>query len=242
MKVDVLFYPHYGAIVPLNDKIVVVLDILRATSTIVSALANGALEVIPVLEPSEAVDLVRGLGIRECVTGGERKGFKVDGFELGNSPLEYSEAKVAGKKVILSTSNGTKAIKWTQNAAEVIIGSYLNVQTVVDYLATKDQDLMIVCSGQEMKLGLEDLACAGLIAQKLESAHGAELTDAAKVARFTAEQAAVAGIGSFVKSTEHGRYLAQIGMEQDLESCVALDRYPILPKYRNGKIVIGERQ
>lgn len=242
MKVDVLFYPQYGTAAPLSDKTVVVLDILRATSTIVSALANGALEVIPVLEPSEAVGLLRGLGVRECVTGGERKGFKVEGFELGNSPMEYSHDKVSGKKVILCTTNGTKAIKWTQNASEVIIGAYLNLQTVVDYLGKKAQDLVIVCSGREMTLGLEDLACAGLIAQQLETAHGAELTDAAKVARFAAEQASLEGIGSFVKATEHGQYLAEIGMGSDLESCVALNQYPILPKYKNGKIVIGERQ
>lgn len=242
MKVDVYLYPQGGSSA-MNDKNVVILDVLRATSTIVTALAHGALEVIPVLEPVEAVDLVRGIGSTECVTGGERKGYKIEGFDHGNSPLEYTEASIGGKKVILTTTNGTKAVKWVQAAAEVLIGSYLNAGAVARYLIEDQRDTVIVCAGREGNMSLEDLACAGKITALLKAAiPSLEMTDAAQTAYWISERADQTGLERFIGETEHGRYLAEIGMVPDIQACTALDRYPILPRYRNGKIYIGERQ
>lgn len=242
MKVDVYFYPHGGS-AALNDKNVVVLDVLRATSTIVTALSHGAIEVIPVLEPVEAVDLLRGIGSTDCVTGGERKGYKIEGFDFGNSPLEYTEDSISGKKVILTTTNGTKAIKWVQGAAEVLIGSYLNVSAIADYLREDQRDTVIVCSGREGNFSLEDLACAGKITALLKEAiPSLEMSDAAQTACWISERADQTGLEKFIGETEHGRYLKEIGMASDIKACSALDQHPILPHYRNGKIYIGERQ
>lgn len=240
MKIDVLLYPQSSVGPNLNDKKVVVLDILRATSTILTALANRAVEVIPVIEPSEVVDLVKSIGAAECVTGGERRGFKIEGLELGNSPAEYTEDKVAGKKVILCTTNGTKAIKWAQSASELIVGSYLNIQAVVDYLKDSTQDVVIVCSGREQNLSMEDLACAGMIIQMLEQrCPNLELTDAATVARIIAEKSVLASLTQFIKETEHGRYLIENGMEPDIAVCTILNQFSIVPKYSNGRVSLN---
>jgi 2-phosphosulfolactate phosphatase len=239
MKADVLLYPQaFSNQVP-GDKKVVVIDVLRATSTIVTALAHRAVEVIPVNEPSEAIELVRSIGTQECILGGEQKGFKIEGFDLGNAPAEYTEAKVAGKKVILCTTNGTRAVKRVQGAAEVLVASYLNLQTVVDYLEENDKDFLIICAGREQNISLEDLACAGMLIRLLKAhRNDLQLSDGAAVADFIAGQAQAEGLEDFLKSTEHGKYLIQIGMESDIRDCVALNQYPLLPRFLNGKIMV----
>jgi 2-phosphosulfolactate phosphatase len=239
MKADVLLYPQALSNQVPGDKKVVVIDVLRATSTIVTALAHRALEVIPVNEPSEAIELVRSIGTKECILGGEQKGFKIEGFDLGNTPADYTEEKVAGKKVILCTTNGTRAVKRAQGAAEVLVASYLNLQAVVDYLGESDKDLLIVCAGREQNVSLEDLSCAGMLIRLL-TAHrnDLQLSDGATVAGLIAGQAQAEGLEDFIKSTEHGRYLIQIGMEPDIRDCVTLNQYPLVPRFLNGKIVV----
>ena len=239
MQIDVLLAPQLASNRELGEKRVVVLDILRATSTITTALANQALAVIPVVEPVEATDLARSIGLKECVVGGERKGLKIEGFELGNSPLEYTKDQVGGKKVILCTTNGTKAIKWAQGAAEVLIGSLLNFQTLVEYLKTKTEDLVIVCSGRDSNMSMEDLACAGLIIEALEQMETAHyLTDPALLALYTCEHVHKVGLKKFISQTEHGRYLAEIGLAEDVAICSSLAQYSILPRLVDGQIKI----
>ena len=240
MRIDVLVLPHSNNNWDWVDKKVVVLDVLRASCTSVTALGNRAIEVIPVVETAEAIELAKSLGYSECVVGGERKGLKIEGFELGNSPAEYSEAKVAGKKVILCTTNGTKAIKNFQGASEVLIGSFLNAQTIADYVkeSVARMHLVLVCSGRDQHLCLEDLACAGLIVKLLEEAGVViEWTDSAKMASYVWEKAAP-DLAEFIRGTEHGRYLSEIGLAGDIPDCLALNRYPLLPRYSNGKVSI----
>ncbi|HEY8464281.1 MAG TPA: 2-phosphosulfolactate phosphatase [Bacillota bacterium] len=238
MKVDVLLYPQALTNQVFADKKVVVIDVFRATSTIITALAHQATEVIPVNEPAEAIELMRSIGTQECVIGGEHKGFKIDGFNLGNSPAEYTEDVIGGKKVILCTTNGTKAVKRAQSADEVLIGAFLNIQSVIDNLRSSNQDVLVVCAGREQHVSLEDLTCAGMIIQALSSDQGVELTDAALIARLVAGQAQPE-LTSFLKNSEHGRYLMEIGMTADVEACAVLNKFAILPRYTDGKIVAG---
>jgi 2-phosphosulfolactate phosphatase len=236
LKVDVVVVPSNNSNVNLAGKKVVVIDVLRATSTIVTALGNKALEVIPVIEPVEVADLQRIIGPRECLTGGERKGLKIEGFDLGNSPAEYTEERVQGKKLILCTTNGTKAIKWAQGASEVYIGSFLNIQAIIEQLRGSGQDLILICSGRDQNVSLEDLACAGMMTQLLQDEANI-LTDAAKLALYVWEKASP-NLEDFVKQTQHGRYLKEIEMEEDIGRCLELNKYPLLPKYCNGRISI----
>ena len=236
MQIEVLMIPQVSGNWEMFEKRVVVLDILRATSTIVTALGNKALEVIPTIETDEVIELAKTLGSSECVTGGERKGMKITGFDLGNSPLEYTPAKVAGKKVIMSTTNGTRAIKSAQGASEVLIGSFLNLQILVDHLKKVDQDTLIICSGRNNYLSLEDLACAGAIIDRLQEQVDNEFaTDATKLSHYVWKHAQH-DLEGFINATQHGRYLKEIGMEADLSVCSAFDEIPILPRYQNGKI------
>jgi 2-phosphosulfolactate phosphatase len=238
MKADVLLYPQALTYQSFNEKKVVVIDVLRATSTIVTALANQAIQVIPVIEPTEAIQLSRSFGVSECILGGEQKGFKIEGFEVGNSPAEYDAATVAGKKVILCTTNGTKAIKWAQGAAEVLIGSYLNSRALTDYLIQSDQDVLFVCAGRKLNVCLEDLACAGMLVQSLKKRRGdLELTDAATVAMLVTERAQTTTLEQFFAATQHGRYLIEVGMAADLHECAVLDKFAVVPRYSDGKII-----
>lgn len=236
MLLDVLVLPQLRN----RDQVkrFVVLDILRATSTIVTALNNGATEIIPVQENEEALNLVRNIGRNICLLGGEWKGYKIEGFDLGNSPLEYTRERVSDKKVVLCTSNGTKAIKGIQSGAEVLIGSYLNMNQLVDYLVKNIQDTTLVCSGSDGNLSLEDLACAGMVIRLVTKAIEVDLTDSAKVALFIAKQSEKTSLEKFVSETEHGRYLIENGMSQDLKVCTALNSTPVLPRFEGGRIHI----
>ncbi len=240
MEINVLLLPQTNNSWERVEKRAVVIDVLRASSTIVTALANNATEIIPTVESNEVIDLVHRLGAGECVTGGERKGYKIEGFELGNSPLEYTKAKVGGKKVLFCTSNGTRAIKNAQGAAEVLIGSFLNINALVDYLKTSDQDLTLICAGMGNNMSLEDLALAGMIIHLLqESQTNLHLTDEAKVAKYVWENA-MHNLDAFIRNTKHGRYLAEIGMAEDIEACITLNKSTIIPRYYNGKISLKD--
>lgn len=234
MQVEVLVAPSNQAM-NLADKKVVVIDVLRATSTIVTAFGNKALEIVPVVEPAEVAELIKRFGPGEFLSGGERKGLKIEGFDLGNSPFEYTEERVGGRKIVLSTTNGTKAIKMAQNACELYIGSFLNIRAVTEALRGSSQDVVLICSGRDHSLCLEDLACAGLIVESLENDMGNNMTDSAKLARFVWEKAQ-ADVEGFIKQTQHGRYLAEIGMKEDIGRCLAFNKYSIVPQYSNGKI------
>lgn len=239
MLIDVILLPALTGTRALSGQIAIVLDILRATSTMVTALGNHALEVIPVAEPKAAFDLQQRIGVERCILGGERKGYKIPGFDLGNSPAEYTEAKISGKTVILSTSNGTKAALWAKEAREVLIGSFLNMGAICDYLQScpVPKDITIVCSGREGNFSLEDFTGAGMIVSLAGS--NCELTDTAKVALFTYEKARESGLTVFVGQAEHGRYLKEIGMESDIALCTELNQYPILPRMGEGAIRIA---
>ncbi len=241
MEADVtMVLPQLNGNPELNGKKAVVIDALRATSTMVTALQNKATEVIPVMEPAEVVDLVRNIGAEECVSGGERRGLRIDGFDLGNSPREYLEEKIGGKKVILCTTNGTRAVKLAQGAAEVLIGCFLNLGAVVEYLKACDQDTVFVCAGRGSHgLSLEDLVCAGGMIDRLKRAGlDLQLTDAAATALLAFQKAARTGLAGFLRQTDNGRNLIAIGLEEDIDACAAVDSMPLLPRYVNGKVAV----
>lgn len=238
--IDVVLLPAWAGTKPHAGQLAVVLDIFRATSTMVTALGNHALQVIPVAEPEAAFELQRKFGAGQCILGGERKGFKIPGFDLGNSPAEYSEDVVSGKTVIISTSNGTQAALWAKDAGEVFIGSFLNMGAIVDHLKSRlnsgnsAPDITIVCAGRVGNFSLEDFTGAGMIVHL--AGNGCELTDTAKVALLTYEKARQSGITAFTSQAEHGRYLKEIGMESDIALCTEVDKFSILPRMADGVI------
>lgn len=245
MKIDVVLSAGMKAKHDFSGQIVVVIDVLRATSTILTALTNGCLEVIPVQKVADALALAERVGRDQFLLGGERKGIPIPGFDLGNSPLEYTRERVEGKKVILCTTNGTKALNETKGAAEVIIGSFLNITRVASYLKETEKDITLFCSGQDGGLAIEDLLCAGQIIKKLlfitKNATIPELTDAGRVALITYKQhLANKNKGPIIAMAQsgHGQYLASIGFNDDLLHCSQVDALPNLAEYKNGSVVL----
>jgi len=211
----------------------VVIDVLRATSTVITALSNGARSVIPVSNIEEALELKHRHP--EYIIAGERGGQRIEGFQLGNSPTEYAEAVVRDKTIVLTTSNGTNAIIHASNLAErVLIASFLNLTTVVHELAGYDSstNIAIVCAGNNGEISYEDTQVAGAIISKLTKNRAHYLSDSSKIAMKLWHALKKPNF-----SGEHAKKLSQLGFDKDLEFCQKVDYIPILAELRDGKII-----
>lgn len=215
----------------LRDQTIVVLDVLRAGSSIASALANGAKEIIPVNTVERAVKISGSLFGDHILRGGERNGRIIEGFDLGNSPLEYTREKVEGKAIIYSTTNGSRAIDKARYAREVAIGGFVNLSSLLDFLRNSGRDAIILCSGHIGRFSMEDSVCAGMLLHLLSEDPGRELsmTDAA-LAAIALYKSFGKSIPRMIRNSEHGRYLAGLGFTADLEYCAKVDSLSILPQ------------
>jgi 2-phosphosulfolactate phosphatase len=240
LKLDLSFSTAQFDELQLRDKNIIVIDVLRASTTIAIALSNGAREIIPVASVESAVKISGSLFGEVTLRGGERNGKMIEGFNLGNSPIEYTESAVKGKSIIYCTTNGSVAMAKSRYAKMLVVASFVNISAVVDFMKTENKDFLIICSGRLNNLGnfsLEDSVCAGLIVQKLSKIEGLELelTDAAKAA-LALQKAFGKSILKLLKSTEHGKLLTEIGLGDDLKVCAALDSVPVLPML-NGTVI-----
>ncbi len=220
-----------------KGKHVVIIDVLRASSTIVHACENGVERIIPVAHVEDATKLVPTLDREATLLGGEREGIKIDGFDLGNSPLDYTPEVVEGKTLVFTTSNGTVAIAQSAPADEVIIGCFLNLRAVVEHLlTTRPDEVAILCSGNLGQLSLEDFVCGGYVVRSLEERLGSGLVrnDGAGAARSLA--GCLPDIEGVIGSSTHGRKLAALGFEDDLEFCSRLDAFDTVPVVAEGRI------
>jgi 2-phosphosulfolactate phosphatase len=216
---------------------VVVVDVLRASSTIVHAYENGAEWIIPVAQVEDATRLVQTLDRKKTLLGGEREGRTIEGFDLGNSPLEYTSKIVKGKTLILSTSNGTLAITASAAASAIVVGCFLNLSAVVAHLtAARPKRVAILCAGNQGQLALEDFVCGGLMVARLEQSSRARLVqnDGAVAAKVLSTS--MGDTGELVRGSSHGRLLAELGFEKDLEFCSKIDRYGTVPAVVEGRI------
>jgi 2-phosphosulfolactate phosphatase len=226
--------------------IAVVIDVLRASTTIATALAHGAAGVRPVLTIDEARALAAGGGPgSDVLTGGERGGLTIDGFDLGNSPLEYSPARVAGRRIVITTTNGTAALDACSAAAEVLIGAIVNRAAVAARareLANTNgvADIHLVCAGTDGQVTEEDLLAAGAIldaASRLPGAHSDTLDASASAARemfrgvlsASGHEAASAIVAAF-STSRGGRNLIELGMQADLPAAAAIDSLTVVPR------------
>ncbi len=239
MRVDV--YPTVSSIPDaesLAGHVAVVIDILRATSTIATALANGADTVVPVLAPEEAFAVAQANPEREFILGGERKSVRIPGFHLGNSPLEYTETRVLGRPVLFTTTNGTRAIRAAGAAWRVYIAAFLNAPAVARELTALGRDVAICCAGTHDQFSLEDVGCAGAIIDFMSTA-GAhlELGDLGYVARelYRKFQGRLADL---LHQSEHGQSLLKLGLQEDLLFCSQLGSLSLLPRYGDGQVTV----
>ena len=240
MNVEVFFSPVAVGEASVEGRTAVIIDVIRATSCVVEALANGARGIFPTALPEEAVKLASSLGREDTLLCGERKGLKIEGFDLGNSPTEYAQGVVEGKQIVLSTTNGTRAFLAAEGADRVLAASFLNLSAVVESLEGI-QDLAVVCAGKENRFSMDDALCAGLILKALGARVGEDLAgnDGVRIVLDMAEK--YVPDESFLRSTRAGQALVEIGMDLDLAFCASLDRHGIVPEMKERRIGLPRR-
>lgn len=232
MKIDVILTPAEIDDLPERDltaQTCVVFDVLRATSSIITALAHRALEVYPVSTIEEALTLRESHP--EALLGGERNGEIIDGFDLGNSPLEYRS--LAGRKIITTTTNGTIALRAVAGSTETLVGALLNLEAIVRHLrAAAPSNLLIICAGTFRDFALEDGFAAGrLIAELPEPA----LSDSAALTLWISQQHKNRALDCLQKS-RNGRVLADKGRLEEVRFCAQESCYDVVPTMQNGVI------
>ena len=239
MRVDVYFTPQEVTPADVANRVVAVVDVLRASTSIAIALENGARAVIPLATSEDVVSRAKNLARSEVKLAGERRSQQISGFDYGNSPLEFTRENVEGKTILMSTTNGTNAILAVQGARDVLIASYVNFSAVLSMLRAAlrgGTDVAIVCAGQEKHFSLEDSACAGLFVQHITERHTkAEINDAAQAAMLIDKKYG-SSLKRLFKASSHGIALAEAGFGDDLVACADLDSHPVVPVYQDRQI------
>lgn len=217
----------------LSGKIVVVTDVLRATSCMVTGLAHGLDSIIPVatLEECQAYQL------KGYLAAAERGGRQVEGFDLGNSPFEYMNPDLKGKSVVVSTTNGTQAITKSMQARSILIGAFLNLSAVAKHLIFSDKDVVIHCSGWKGLFSMEDTLFAGALLDKLRLTHSSE-SDAALMA-LTMYQQAKSDVSAFIHKANHAQRLSRFNISKDIDFCCRLDEYSVVPQLIGREIKVS---
>ena len=219
-----------------SDAVVVIIDVFRATSTIASALHNGAAKIIPVDSVPLCIEIGEHTG---GITAGERDGKVVEGLMHGNSPLEYPREFIEGKTLVLTTTNGTKLLHMAlANGADTIItGSFPNITAVCDFLIAQNKNVLLGCAAWKDRVNLEDTLFAGAVASRIKE-HFTIHCDATLTAE-TLYQTQKDDLWSFVQKTTHYHRLAKYGLEQDMQFCITNDLANVLPLYKDGELVAG---
>jgi len=233
--VEVCFSPAEYPLYRENFELVVVIDVLRATSAICTALENGISKIKPVASVEEAKSWQK----KGFVGAAERNGEIVEGFDLGNSPVAYIEraAELEGKTVVLTTTNGTKAIDIASEKKTVVIGSLNNLDALCDWLLTRDENILILGSGWKDKFNLEDTICAGAIADRLiGSGHFKADEDSTVAAKFI-YRSARDNMFAFLRASSHRRRLRRLNLSDDVKYCLTPNNLTTIPILKDGFLV-----
>lgn len=239
MRVDVVFGGDKIAPSDIAGRVVAIIDVLRASTSIAAALANGARAVIPFETSEEVVNRSKSLERSDVLLAGERKMLPISGFDLGNSPNEFTRDVVEGKTVLMTTTNGTPAIVNTAGAREVVIASYANYTAVLAMLRAAlrgGTDVAIVCAGRDRQFSLEDAGCAGRYVHNVtKRLSNIAINDAAQACALI-DRRYGENIGKLFEASEHGRLLRDAGFADDLAVCGKVDAFPVIPVYQDRQI------
>jgi 2-phosphosulfolactate phosphatase len=230
VRIDVAATPDGLDPAAVAASTVLVIDVLRASTCIVTALANGCEAIVPVDSPHEARR--RASALTNALIAGERRGEPLQGFDLGNSPLEFSPARVGGRLVFLTTSNGTGALLAVRAAAAVGVAAFVNLSAAAAWAAAERRNVVVACAGERGARSLEDEVCAGLLVERLLAAApaataGPEAEEAARHARPYGPD-----LGRLAQESKWARHLAARGRARDVAACLTLDAFALVPLYR----------
>ena len=231
-SLDVCLSPELLHLYKLEGSIVVVVDILRATSCMTTALANGVEYIVPVSE----LEKCKKYQSDGFLTAAEREGKKVDGFDFGNSPYSYIDNDVEGRKLSITTTNGTLSINKSVSADEVLVGSFLNKTAIVNYLKGKSENVLVLCAGWKGQVNLEDTMYAGALVEALRGYFAVEF-DAAMLAENT-YNASKADKFEYLKNSSHFKRLSKMGIEKDIQFCMQEDVFDVVPIMKGEKLVL----
>lgn len=233
-RVEVCFMPGQYPLYAEDMGIVVVIDVLRATSAMVAAFENGVDKIIPVATIEEAR---RFIGKPGYIAAAERNGEVVEGFSFGNSPLAYINEDLSGKTIVMTTTNGTKAINLAKDARMLVIGSFLNLTAITDWLLQQNDNILLLCSGWKDKFNLEDSVFAGAVMDRLlESGKFGVEEDSSIAAKFM-YLAAKENVMGILKAAPRRRRIEQLKMHADVKYCLTPDQCSVIPVLRKGELV-----
>ena len=234
-SIDVCFSPELIHLYELKGKVVVVVDILRATSSMVTAFAHGINKIVPVSSLNDCLTQKEP----GFLTAAERDGRKAEGFDLGNSPFSYMEPQIAGKTLIMTTTNGTHAIRLSMAADKVVAGAFLNLGSVADFVIAEQKDVLVVCAGWKGNFNLEDTLFAGALAERLEN-HFTPANDATLAARHL-YTLAKADKMAFLANSSHVQRLKNLEIIKDIDFCLQEDVFDVLPVMEGDHLVRLEK-
>ncbi len=232
-RLEVCLTPALLPLYKVEEYVVVIIDVFRATSSICYGIHNGADAIIPVAQVEECA-AYREMGL-DYLLAAERNGEVVAGFDFGNSPFSYTADKVAGKTIVLTTTNGTHALHLSRKAKQIVIGSFLNLTTLCNWLRTQQQNILLVCSGWKNNINLEDTLFAGAVVDHLTGS-GFTLDDPA-IASYDLYQLAKDDLTGYLKKTSHSERLKQLGIEDDIAFCLNVDIATTIPVLQGDKLV-----
>ena len=225
MNIEVCYTPQAYPLFHNPNAIVIVIDVLRATSAITTAFYNGVLKMIPVATVEEALEYRKN----GFMVAAERDGEVVEGFDLGNSPFGYMSSKVKGKTIAITTTNGTQAIEAAKKANKVIIGSFLNLDTIINYLNSEKKDVLFLCAGWKNKFNLEDTLFAGAAAEKLIFKFGFDTKCDSTLAAIDLYKLAKHDLVGYLANSSHRNRLAKLDLERDITYCLTPNQCPVIP-------------
>lgn len=232
-KLEVCLSPALLHLYNPENTITVIIDVFRATSTIAAALHNGAQRVLPVAAVDECIAV--GNATKNSITAGERDGKVAPGLQYGNSPLEYPKEFIAGKTLVLTTTNGTRLLHMVNGAREIVTGAFLNLSAICEYLVAQKRPVLLGCAAWKDRFNLEDTLFAGAVVERV-AAHFNVNCDSARAARTLAQQAQGAYL-DYLKDSSHYHRLSGFGLQKDLEYCTTPDLHPVVPILKGKELV-----
>lgn len=229
-KIEVCFTPALLPLYDITDSIVVIIDILRASSSICYGIDNGAEGIIPVATVEECMEYGGG----DFLLAAEREGCVVEGFDFGNSPFSYTAEKVKGKKIVLTTTNGTQALHESLRADKIIIGSFLNKSALCDFLHRQQQSVLLLCAGWKGMFNLEDMLFAGAVVNRLRDE--IKNVDDSGIAAEELYLLAKDDLRGFLRKSSHSIRLEKLNIEEDICFCLQTDICTSVPILENGAL------